>query len=72
MIIIDPLISNFVFQYQLSFFSFYLLLHFFFKSTEKQELPHPLHLSIRLLLSPEFCFDVIHWLAVGHRRGDTH
>lgn len=71
MIIIDPLISNFVFQYQLSIFSFYLLF-FFFLSTEKQELPHPLHLSIRLLLSPEFCFDVIHWLAVGHRGGDIH
>lgn len=73
MIIIDPLISNFVFQCQLSIFSFYLLLHFFFLlSTEKQELPHPLHLSIRLLLSSEFCFDVIHWLAVGHREGGIH
>ena len=71
MIIIDPLISNFVFQYQLSIFSFCLLLYFFL-STEKQELPHPLHLSIRLLLSPELCFDVIHWLAVGHGGGDIH
>lgn len=46
MIIQDPFIFNFVFAFKLIFFQFLP----FKKFTEKQELPHPPHTSIRLLL----------------------
>lgn len=47
MIIQDPFIFNFVFEFKLLiFFSIFALK----KITEKQELPHPPHTSIWLLL----------------------
>lgn len=63
MTIKDPFIFNFVLEFKLlNFFSNFF---FFFLSTEKQDLPHPLHPSIRLLLLlvfPPFCSSVILWL----------
>lgn len=52
----DPFIFNFVLEFKL--LNFFFQFAFFFLSTEKQDLPHPLHLSIRLLLLlvfPQFC-----------------
>lgn len=54
----DPFIFNFVLEFKLLIFFFQFASFFFFLSTEKQDLPHPLHLSIRLLLLlvfPQFC-----------------